>query len=228
MSIVNIAGLDKAEILRRLYTDAKPEHPEYRNYNLLPMTLEEAHLLIEKNLSFDILNGRVMKINLANDTVDTFIYDRHNGQGVAEQIIENIRRNNQPKISEEERVYRYLTSLATGISEEKINDIVGDGYAKQFHRDGLLCPHCSNFTKCDTPTAMRAKGLSDEEIYLIAERQALAEIEALALFSVLLESTIKNNQMFFLNDDPDFVGDKLMEFLDSLDDEDDDSPETTT
>jgi len=52
------------------------------------MTLEQAQeILASGHMYFDYLRGRVMKIDLSKDYLDTSSYDRDNGQGAAEYAI---------------------------------------------------------------------------------------------------------------------------------------------
>lgn len=59
------------------------------------MTVEQAREELAKNERghFDYLHGRVMKIDLRGDELETWLYDRDNGQGAAEAIIDALRSN---------------------------------------------------------------------------------------------------------------------------------------
>ena len=48
-----------------------------------------------EHLYFDYLYGRVMKIHLAGDELDTWGYNRDNGDGAAERIISQLKPVNQ-------------------------------------------------------------------------------------------------------------------------------------
>ncbi len=62
---INIEGLDKAELLAALYNNSQPLGLGFLKGLSNSMTLKDANVFIkEKGLSFDYLNGRVMKINL--------------------------------------------------------------------------------------------------------------------------------------------------------------------
>lgn len=94
---MDITGLDKAAVLAALYNRAKPQGMGFLHYTPEPMTLDEArNLLVEfgSTAYFDYLRGRVMKISLAGDEVDTWLYNRDNGEGAAEAAIDKVR---QPK-----------------------------------------------------------------------------------------------------------------------------------
>lgn len=86
--IVNIRelGLTKAEALRKLYNSAKPQGMGFLHYEPKPMTIEEAEDVIQflKDedwpIKFDYHKGRVMKVDLSNDSVELQWYDRDNGE----------------------------------------------------------------------------------------------------------------------------------------------------
>lgn len=43
------------------------------------------------SIYFDYLKGRVMKVELAGDDVDPWLYDRDNGQGAFARVIDELR-----------------------------------------------------------------------------------------------------------------------------------------
>lgn len=92
---MNIAGLDKAAVLAALYNGSRQQGLGYlRGAGYLPMTVDQAREEIAargKDLYFDYLHGRVMKVNLRGDEVATALYNRYNGDMTAEKIIENLR-----------------------------------------------------------------------------------------------------------------------------------------
>ena len=69
-----------------------------------PMTKEEAQQLLGHGCQrFDYIMGRVMKIDLGKDDVDTWGYNRDNGKDAAEKVIETLRQTgdtNAPSIKE--------------------------------------------------------------------------------------------------------------------------------
>lgn len=91
---MNISGLDKADVLATLYNAAN----QVGLGHTLPrgtfgMTAVEAKEYISKSadLYFDYLHGRVLKICIRDDEVDTRLYNRDNGNGAAETAIERLR-----------------------------------------------------------------------------------------------------------------------------------------
>lgn len=91
MSSISLEGLDKAEVLAALYNASKPQGMGFLHYDPEPMGTEEARSLLEDRTYFGYLKGRVMKIDLGGDTLDTRGYDRDNGEGSAAQAIETPR-----------------------------------------------------------------------------------------------------------------------------------------
>jgi hypothetical protein len=87
---MNISGLDKAKVLAALYNRARQQGMGFLHARgSEAMTVEQAREKIANNKSmyFDYLHGRVMKIDLSGDELDTELYNRDNGRGAAERII---------------------------------------------------------------------------------------------------------------------------------------------
>ena len=101
---MNIAGINKAVLLAALYNRAKPLGLGFLHYRPEAMTTVEALEIIAADhtkdfnrftnspLYFDYLKGRVMKVDLGGDEMDTWGYNRDNGKDAAEKIIESLRR----------------------------------------------------------------------------------------------------------------------------------------
>lgn len=86
-----IKGLDKAEVLVALYNHSQQQGMGFwdsRGYNRL--AIENARKIIDAlrannaPLVFDYLYGRVLKVDITNNTLDALLYDRDNGPGAAE------------------------------------------------------------------------------------------------------------------------------------------------
>jgi hypothetical protein len=92
---INLNGANKAQVLAALYNAARPLGMGFLNYQAEPMTEQEAAELIKKNTYgdscyFDYLKGRVMKVELADDTLEERLYDRDNGDGAAYAAIKHL------------------------------------------------------------------------------------------------------------------------------------------
>jgi hypothetical protein len=90
---MNICGLKKAAVLAALFNASRQQGMGFMDpRGAQPMTEVDAEKVIaEQGLYFDYLRGRVMKIGLERDEVDTWCYDRDNGRGAAERAIAHLR-----------------------------------------------------------------------------------------------------------------------------------------
>jgi hypothetical protein len=87
----NIKGLDKAELLAALYNASKVQGLGFLQAIDGQMTKAEAATQLESETYFDYLHGKVMKVDLSGDTMQTFLYNRDNGPDAAERVIERLR-----------------------------------------------------------------------------------------------------------------------------------------
>jgi len=93
---VDISGLDKAGVLAALYNAARPQGMGFMRYDPVPMSVEEASELLQRTNRFDYLKGRVMKVEIDGDDIDTRLYNRDNGEGAAEMAIQSLRTEGKP------------------------------------------------------------------------------------------------------------------------------------
>jgi len=91
MNGISLAGLDKASVLAALYNASRPLGMGFLQYDPKPMTIEEAKDILTHQTYFDYLKGRVMKIDLSEDSLRTRLYDRDNGEGAAEAVLGHLR-----------------------------------------------------------------------------------------------------------------------------------------
>ena len=88
---INIKNMNKAKILAALYNNSKPQGMGILHADDSGMTEVEAQkLLNEGQTYFDYLKGRVMKIDLSGDELQTALYDRDLGEGACERVINSI------------------------------------------------------------------------------------------------------------------------------------------
>jgi hypothetical protein len=89
---ISLVGLNKAAVLAALYNASKPQGMGFMHYNPAPMTVEQAQEILDQSPDkyFDYLAGRVMKTNLSGDELDTWGYDRDNGEGAAAAAIQEL------------------------------------------------------------------------------------------------------------------------------------------
>lgn len=88
--MIDITGLDPADVLRTLYNHSKPQGMGFLDFDPANMRIEEARTLLAENDRFDYLNGRVLKIKIENP-INPRLYDRDNGEGSAACAIDLIR-----------------------------------------------------------------------------------------------------------------------------------------
>lgn len=106
MSKIDISGIDKAELFAALYNHAKPLGMGFLHYDPTPLTKESAEKLMRggddsarmfpgmrsgRSLYFDYVKGRPLKIDLSGDEMDTYLYNRDQGDGAAERIVSELR-----------------------------------------------------------------------------------------------------------------------------------------
>lgn len=101
-----ITGLNKAEVLQVLYNNASRAIGFGNSAGELRMSQIDAQQEFQARPSgyFDYVRGRVLKINLSKETVDTFFYNSMNGLGKAERVIVDLRAFKAAEAVEEARI----------------------------------------------------------------------------------------------------------------------------
>ncbi len=85
---MDISGYNKATLLAILYNRARPQGMGFLHYDPTPWTDEDAQAYIDKNgLTFDYVKGRVMKVDISRNTLETGLYNRDNGANAAENAL---------------------------------------------------------------------------------------------------------------------------------------------
>lgn len=90
MSTIDISNMDKAEVLCKLFNASKPQNMGFLQSHEYDMTIEEAQKLLipySERIIFDYIRGRVMKVDLSDDSFDPRAYDRDNGEGAAAEAL---------------------------------------------------------------------------------------------------------------------------------------------
>ncbi len=88
---MNIKGINKAKILAVLYNNSKPLGMGILSATSKHMTEVEAQEILDGGQTyFDYLNGRIMKIDLSGDELETRLYDRDLGNGACERAVNSI------------------------------------------------------------------------------------------------------------------------------------------
>jgi hypothetical protein len=102
--MIDIHDLNKADVLRVLYNNARPLGMGWLQYEPGNMSPEEAESYLADPDSqdngvfgshgqtrFDYLKGRVMKVDLSGDELNPRLYDEDNGTGAAARVIATLR-----------------------------------------------------------------------------------------------------------------------------------------
>lgn len=90
--MVDIKGLNKAEVLVALYNNSKPQGLGFLHFESKDMTVSEAEEILKQTTDFDYLKGRVMKVDLSSDDgFEEWLYDRDNGSGAAQRAIDTLK-----------------------------------------------------------------------------------------------------------------------------------------
>ena len=90
MSAIDISKLDKAEVLAALFNASKQQGMGFLDKSgASAMSIEDAREFTSNGGSqyYDYLRGRVMKIDLSKDQLQTGLYDRDNGEGAATRAL---------------------------------------------------------------------------------------------------------------------------------------------
>ena len=91
--MIDISKLSKVQVLVALYNASQPLGTGLLHYDPAPMSEEEAADLLEQSTYFDYVKGRLMKVDLSKNEFDPRLYDRDNGQGEAERVINALTRH---------------------------------------------------------------------------------------------------------------------------------------
>lgn len=123
--MINIKGLDKAELLVELYN-----HSHQQGMGMLQparsLTVEDARKLLEQTQSFDYLYGKVMKVNLSGDEFEEWLYDRDNGQGMAQSVVDGIKKKMEEVSPDSIKKDEFLEPIQKNnyIEDVKINNLI--------------------------------------------------------------------------------------------------------
>ena len=101
--IIDISKFEKEEVLAALVNGASAKNvPEIgcflKFFKQTPLTVPEAKNLIlsvrkfdgKRNLYFDYVHGRPLKVDLNSTELDTFLYDRDNGEAAAWEVLQEL------------------------------------------------------------------------------------------------------------------------------------------
>lgn len=92
MSKVLFGDLEKGQVLAALYNGAKPSKKYITEYDPKPMSEIEGKKMTLKTSNFSYIKGRLLLIIFVENTFNSKLYNKSNGNGTAEQIIESLRK----------------------------------------------------------------------------------------------------------------------------------------
>lgn len=100
--IVNIAGIPKHELLAALYNNTFQQGMGFMHsrgaYDMTPDQAKDEIKAATREfrgkteIYFDYLHGRVMKVNIGEDEMTTWGYNRDVGYGAAEKVVAELRK----------------------------------------------------------------------------------------------------------------------------------------
>lgn len=122
MTEINLEGMDKAVVLAALYNASKPQGMGFMQYDPAPMTVEQARQLLERCTYFDYLKGRVMKIDLSGDVLETWGYDRDNGDGAAQRAINAALQSKDVNNTDIQSTHKEATHQSALDTEDRLGD----------------------------------------------------------------------------------------------------------
>lgn len=88
--MVNIKGLDKAELLLELWLNSHSQGMSAL-FGLASPKLEDCRKALEESTDIDYFFGRVIKVNFSKDEVEEWLFDRDNGDGAFQRAVDNLR-----------------------------------------------------------------------------------------------------------------------------------------
>jgi hypothetical protein len=87
--MIDITGIDKAKLLMALHQNSKAQGISFLHER--EVSLIDCQKRLELTGDIDYFAGRVIKCDLSSDQLDGRMYDRDNGDGVAERVVNSIR-----------------------------------------------------------------------------------------------------------------------------------------
>lgn len=120
--MANLNGMDQAKVVAALYNASRAQGMGFMQYDATPMSVEEARELLQHTPNFDYLKGRVMKLSFKNDELDTRLYNRDNGEGAAELVIDSIRASDDVNNQLVQRIHE----LGLDSAIRKVREHLGD------------------------------------------------------------------------------------------------------
>lgn len=126
--MADISGMDQAKVLAALYNASRSQGMGFMHFDTTPMSVDEARELLQRMSYFDYLKGRVMKLELKGDDLDTRLYNRDNGEGAAELVIDSVRASDDVNNQLVQRIHELgLDSAIRQVRERLGDELTADG-----------------------------------------------------------------------------------------------------
>lgn len=99
--MIDIKGIEKGVLLHQLWRFSQAQGISYLGLPIKPVNEDTFREIIKmyqdegRDLYFDYLMGKVMKIDISADEMDPWLYDRDNGVGQAQLVVNYIRQENK-------------------------------------------------------------------------------------------------------------------------------------
>ena len=123
MDTVSLEGLDKTAVFAALFNRSKPQGLGFLQYDPEEMTADTARERFnECSEYFDYVDGRVMKIDLSGDEMYTGGYNRDNGIGAAEAVIDTLRDSGSVNSEDARRKQSENTRTSAMYTKEHLTD----------------------------------------------------------------------------------------------------------
>lgn len=90
--MIDITGLDKVSVFMALYYASHT--PGFEQLPTVPLRKEVASNLLEVKPRQEYLYGHVIKIDFSGNTIDPRQYDRENGAGATQRVIDELKAKN--------------------------------------------------------------------------------------------------------------------------------------
>jgi hypothetical protein len=121
LTMVDVSGLDREELLKALWEGAKVVHTELATGKKAPEWDDTAAYHIVRSFErITVLFGRTILADVFSDsdTIDPKGYDRANGRGQFQHVVNTLRKLHDEEDEEQNNVY--VVSKLAGISDEPL------------------------------------------------------------------------------------------------------------
>jgi hypothetical protein len=94
---VDITGLDPARVVQALYAASQPLGMGVLHFVPGDLGYDEAKSLVGNYVDYH--RGRVMKVLISGDSFEPGLYDRDNGNGTAQRVVDRLRKSSPTPVT---------------------------------------------------------------------------------------------------------------------------------